>query len=431
MIKLILFDSANFKTTALASNDLTNSGNPFKAPLAYDCPSSRLEHICAESIEPEKRARTDASFEDSAAEMIPLSHNTNKRIASKPEARTNSHLSMTQLDSSKGNLNLNNEVAGAKDCQNRKPRLTAQSLNRCGDDISTQSSGIINMRRAFQGMLRSDQITQGDTQTENHSLHPPVPLSVATNTPTCAATSPSKRSLAAICTKTKPLLSPTKISSLQKSKKKLRQRARVLANCSSKSKTVEKEVVFCQCGHNIEEAEIVECAYCGTWQHLHCYGYTGADDPRLPDDHACYQCLLGIEEPLSLTKLQHLAAKRRAMHFALQSGLTTQKQFAEEMGKMSLRVHDGSQLTIICIGLKLSEAAPLYNYLKNSGYVVPATGSHSAKYKATGLPSFVAVRDGPKHEEMLQELFDPLMHIAHHVCLKPAFWNSASGADHV
>lgn len=389
------FHSANFKTTALVSNDLSNLQNPFKAPLTYDCPSSRLEHIVADSIKPKKRARTYVSCVDSA-ESRTGSHVANKSIDSNPEKKPDSHLPATQFDTPKVNSTFNVDTAGTKDLQSGKPARMTQPLNAFNDDISTQSSGIINMKGALQSMLQPEQITQGDTQTETQSLHRTVPLSVATSTPTCTSNSPSKALIATSPTKTKPLLSPSKISILQKSKGYLRQRALKLANCSSKSKITTKEVVLCQCGHSMEEAEMVECVYCGTWQHLHCYGYTGADDPRLPDDHACYQCLLGDEDPANLKKLQHLAAQRRAMHFALQNGLPTQKQFAEKMG------------------LKLSEAASLYNYLKNSGYVVPATGSHSAKYRAAGLPLFVAARSETKHNEMLQTLFDPLMHIAHH-----------------
>jgi len=57
----------------------------------------------------------------------------------------------------------------------------------------------------------------------------------------------------------------------------------------------------------------------------------------------------------------------------------------------------------------------VYGYLKSSGFVVPAARSHKAGYAATGLPILVPVGKGPKHEVMLQTLFDPMMHISHHV----------------
>lgn len=65
--------------------------------------------------------------------------------------------------------------------------------------------------------------------------------------------------------------------------------------------------------------------------------------------------------------------------------------------------------------LEVHVAGPVYQHLKNAGYVVPATGAHKAGYTKTGKLHFVAVREGFNQEKMLQNLFDPLMHIAHHV----------------
>jgi hypothetical protein len=60
-------------------------------------------------------------------------------------------------------------------------------------------------------------------------------------------------------------------------------------------------------------------------------------------------------------------------------------------------------------------AIPLYNHLKGMGYVVSAAKSHKAGYASTGKPLYVPVRSGPNHENMLEELFDPMIHISHHV----------------
>jgi hypothetical protein len=73
--------------------------------------------------------------------------------------------------------------------------------------------------------------------------------------------------------------------------------------------------------------------YCDVWQHLHCYGFTGEDDTRLPaDDHVCYQCLLGGREEGRLEMLGKLAVTRRAVYLAQQEGLTTQRDFALKLG---------------------------------------------------------------------------------------------------
>ena len=65
--------------------------------------------------------------------------------------------------------------------------------------------------------------------------------------------------------------------------------------------------------------------------------------------------------------------------------------------------------------MQLWAAGPLYHHLKNEGYVVTASGSHRAGYSASGKAQFVAVQAGPDHDKMLRNLFDPLMHISHHV----------------
>ena len=85
------------------------------------------------------------------------------------------------------------------------------------------------------------------------------------------------------------------------------------------------------------------------------------------------------------------------MHFIMEHGARSQTELVDD------------------INMPVEVAGPIYQMLKSAGYFVPATGSHKAGYKKTGKPLFVAVRDGPKYEEMLKALFDPLTLIAHHV----------------
>ena len=54
------------------------------------------------------------------------------------------------------------------------------------------------------------------------------------------------------------------------------------------------------------------CGYCKTWQHTDCYGYLGEKDPRIPEDHACYECLLEKKEGPVLSQLRDLALLRTA-----------------------------------------------------------------------------------------------------------------------
>lgn len=68
-------------------------------------------------------------------------------------------------------------------------------------------------------------------------------------------------------------------------------------------------------------------------------------------------------------------------------------------------------------GLRTSEGGPIFQHFRKEGYVVDATGSHRAGYAASGKPMFVAVKEGPSHEKMLKNLFDPQMHISHQVSI--------------
>lgn len=76
----------------------------------------------------------------------------------------------------------------------------------------------------------------------------------------------------------------------------------------------------------------VQCSYCSTWQHLHCYGYTGAADPRLPEEHVCYWCLLGDTDVENYKNLQKLAVRRRAVFHVAKSGLRTRTDLSKVMG---------------------------------------------------------------------------------------------------
>jgi hypothetical protein len=76
----------------------------------------------------------------------------------------------------------------------------------------------------------------------------------------------------------------------------------------------------------------VQCSYCSTWQHLHCYGFTGAADPRLPEEHVCYWCLLGDTDVENYKSLQKLAVRRRAIFHVAKSGMRTRTDLSKVMG---------------------------------------------------------------------------------------------------
>ena len=105
--------------------------------------------------------------------------------------------------------------------------------------------------------------------------------------------------------------------------------------------------------------------------------------------------------------LGKMAITRRAMYLAEHEGLTTQRDFAAKLGMIMSRKYNIRQL-IISSGLDMAVARPVYQGLKNEGYIISVGGAHK---KA----KFNAVKDGPYHEKMMKVLFDPFMHISHHV----------------
>ena len=222
------------------------------------------------------------------------------------------------------------------------------------DSLNTQSSNVPEMTKALRAMMQPENLTQGDTQMQS-------PLGDAANdkasdmsgTPTCSEVSPSKPADSAVSAKhSRPILSQAVLKRLDKHKEDRARTDKVLVKGKGKQKKDEAQVL-CQCGFTEEEDGMVckfavsqlhavtlrwlttrqvQCTYCDTWQHLHCHGYTGNDDPRIPAEHVCYQCLLGDKEGRTIAKLQDLAQKRRAMHLALREGLRSQARFAQDLG---------------------------------------------------------------------------------------------------
>jgi meiosis-specific protein HOP1 len=74
------------------------------------------------------------------------------------------------------------------------------------------------------------------------------------------------------------------------------------------------------------------CEFCETFQHLHCYGYHGVDDARVPTTHICYGCLCKGDGK-SLKEAQSLAFRRRAIHLLQQGSLDGNSHFAKVLGK--------------------------------------------------------------------------------------------------
>lgn len=57
----------------------------------------------------------------------------------------------------------------------------------------------------------------------------------------------------------------------------------------------------------------------------------------------------------------------------------------------------------------------VHDYLRTEGFVVNVYKSHKPGFAATGKPLFIPVTEGPAHDKLIRDLFDPLLHIEKHV----------------
>ncbi|KAF2200317.1 hypothetical protein GQ43DRAFT_79188 [Delitschia confertaspora ATCC 74209] len=158
----------------------------------------------------------------------------------------------------------------------------------------------------------------------------------------------------------------------------------------------EKDIVDCQCGWNEEEYDMIHCSFCDTWQHIHCCGFRGLDDPRIPTDHACYRCLLQEKEAGILPELHHLSLLRRGLHILEEDGFFNDKDFADKLH------------------CDLQAAARLVKHLQKEGYLVAAPGSKKKDFRLTKKARLIINKDEVVMSRMMKQYFDPLTKIGQH-----------------
>ncbi|KAI7180799.1 hypothetical protein KC316_g10053 [Hortaea werneckii] len=376
------FHRSTLEIASLASPaTLRNEEVQFPTGLSYDHASSTHKYIDSTNGSQEVQIVGDAKDNSETATLSP---------PTSVPARNLHEAVMTPLQN--GHTEKSGTFTQGTVTHELKPRNHKQPpRNRATSSSASQStsfSALSNMKREFEGMMRSETMSQGDTQSQYFGP-PQVSARKSTFSP------PKLNATISPVVKSKVCLIPSKASEMARDAQRLRKHARDLAK--SEGKKIKKgHIVLCQCGLKEEGGDMVQCETCQTWQHLPCYGFTGGDDPRLYDRHTCYHCLLADDKTDNFEVLQRLVQKRRVMHFIIQHGARSQIEFVDD------------------INMPVEIAGPIYQMLKSAGYIVPATGSHKAGYKKTGKPLFVAVRDGTNYEEMLKTLFDPLTLIAHH-----------------
>ncbi|PYH94719.1 hypothetical protein BO71DRAFT_409099 [Aspergillus ellipticus CBS 707.79] len=164
------------------------------------------------------------------------------------------------------------------------------------------------------------------------------------------------------------------------------------------SKTAEgQSPVQCQCGWDGEEAAMIECAFCQTRQHLLCYGYENSSDPRVPDVHACYQCLLKPAESELLREMSSLVLLRRAVRIILGEG------YPSTTSIFTQKLHCNGQTVV-----------QITDLLKKRKLLQPTSGYKSKGFLRRGLPKFSIPALKDAEQRLQEEILSPMIKIQHH-----------------
>ncbi|GKZ21015.1 DNA binding protein [Aspergillus brasiliensis] len=155
--------------------------------------------------------------------------------------------------------------------------------------------------------------------------------------------------------------------------------------------------IRCQCGWDGEEEAMAQCTFCHTRQHLICYGYEDVHDSRVPDVHACYQCLLTPDEPHLLHEMSSLTLLRRAVRFILNEG------YPHRTSIFTQKLHCNGQTIVQIIDL-----------LKKRRLLQPTPGSKVKGFSLKGLPRFMFPSSGDIQSRLQGEILSPMIKIQHH-----------------
>lgn len=249
-------------------------------------------------------------------------------------------------------------------------------------------------------MMHPEQISQGDTQTQS-ARWKTTSDDETTVTPTTGRTSQFGGNDLVQLPRSSDIFSlrPSARENILRQKPVLQGTAYAHAAMEG-GKTNDGQVMMCQCGFKEEEGDMVQCSVCFIWQHLHCYGYVGEEDPRIPREHICYPCLLGTQDRDLWNSLVQLATERRAMFAVSRNGLRTKTDLKN------------------FLDIDRERASNLHTEIKKSEFVKEAAKSHKPGYRETGKALFVPVQDTATLRKLLDKYYDPtsLLHQFYEPC---------------
>ncbi|KAF4312674.1 Dynactin subunit 6 [Botryosphaeria dothidea] len=190
-------------------------------------------------------------------------------------------------------------------------------------------------------------------------------------------------------------------------------------NNTPDSEKGKEDRITCQCGwHGEEDDNMICCDWCKTWQHCYCYGFRGASDPRVPQQHACYKCLLTGEDNearQTLQKLKSFALLRRGIQVIEEKGFYDKASFASALGV-------GDRQT----------ASDTFDMILSNDVLVASPGSKKKGFSQTGRPRYQVVDKEPGRSKMMEKFFDPLFKIKHYyVPGRSEHEEASSGALHL
>lgn len=196
---------------------------------------------------------------------------------------------------------------------------------------------------------------------------------------------------------------------------------------------IEEDLIECQCGYNEEDDGMVcihlrrswhgeayeykiNCPFCNTWQHIHCYGYNDTNDARIPPVHVCYNCLLAENEAPVLHELKSLALLRRGLRVIEVSGFNNNKTFAQALRK-EICYRSGIDHCSQELDCDLQTASNVSSRLQQEGFFVPTSPRKSRKSSQTGKRKLCLATRGEDLERMRRVYFNPATKIAHYVSI--------------
>ncbi|RHZ69383.1 hypothetical protein CDV55_102220 [Aspergillus turcosus] len=179
------------------------------------------------------------------------------------------------------------------------------------------------------------------------------------------------------------ILSQKKVAEIQKH---VGPRDRTLGGANENQQSVR-----CQCGWDGEESAM----------HAACYGFDSSDDPRIPDVHACYQCLLEPNEVKLLSEITSLVLLRRALKIIMEEG------YPSHTSLFTQKLHCNGQTVI-----------QITDILKKQNILQPTPGYKQKGFLRKGLPKFKISPSEAIQQKIKEEIFNPMAKIGHHYAVK-------------